>query len=105
MGTLQCVKQGSGASKPLVYDIGMNEGQNIPYYLAKGCRVVAVEAAPPLVDDVRRRFATDIANGDLTLLNVGISSNEGALPFYFNRPSDQTTSPGATARPVETRHM
>ena len=72
------------ASKPLVYDVGMNEGQNIPYYLAKGCRVVAVEAAPPLVEDVRERFAADIDRGDLKVLNAGVSSEEGSLPFYFN---------------------
>jgi FkbM family methyltransferase len=74
-------------SKPLVYDIGMNQGQNIPYYLSKGCRVVAIEAAPPLVEDVRRRFAADIAKGDLTVVNVGISSEKGSLPFYFNTVS------------------
>ncbi len=77
-GTLAAV------SKPLVYDVGMNEGQNIAYYLAKGCKVVAVEAAPPLVEDVQRRFASDIDRGDLKVINVGVSSEEGSLPFYFN---------------------
>jgi FkbM family methyltransferase len=78
---------GDVAPKPLVYDVGMNKGQNIPYYLSKGCRVVAIEAAPPLVEEVRERFATDIERGDLEILNVGISIEKGSLPFYFNTVS------------------
>lgn len=80
-------QEGSAVLKPLVYDVGMNKGQNIPYYLSKGCRVVAIEAAPPLAKDVRERFATEIDKGDLAVLNVGVSSGEGSLPFYFNTVS------------------
>jgi FkbM family methyltransferase len=65
----------------------MNEGQNISYYLSKGCRVVAVEAAPPLCEGVRKRFAADIDRGDLKVVNAGISNEKGSLDFYFNTVS------------------
>lgn len=70
--------------KPLVYDLGMNEGRNVPYYLAKGCRVVAVEAVPALVRQAERRFAEAIASGDLVVLNVGIAESAGSATFHVN---------------------
>lgn len=70
--------------KPLVYDLGMNQGRNIPYYLAKGCRVVAVEAAPDLVARVRDRFAAQLQTHDLVVVNAGIADKSGSQPFYVN---------------------
>ncbi len=34
----------------LVYDIGMNNGDDTAYYLSLGFRTVAIEANPELVD-------------------------------------------------------
>lgn len=70
--------------KPLVYDLGMNQGRNLPYYLAKGCRVVAVEAAPNLVSAARERFRDAIVAGDLIVLNVGVAAADGVGEFYLN---------------------
>jgi hypothetical protein len=39
-----------------VYDFGMNNGDDVAYYLAKGFRVVGVEANSSLVDKCRIRF-------------------------------------------------
>ncbi len=66
----------------LIYDVGMNNGDDTAYYLAKGFRVVAIEADPFLVQDVSPRFQQEITAGRLTILNVGVSDAEGTFPFY-----------------------
>ena len=67
----------------LIYDVGMNNGDDTAYYLFKGYRVVAVDADPTLIDAARSRFAAEIAAGRLTLLNVGIGPDEGIAKFYI----------------------
>jgi FkbM family methyltransferase len=67
----------------LVYDVGMNNGDDTAYYLRLGYRVVAVEANPVLVAQVSGRFAKEVAADDLTILNIGISDQEGELPFWI----------------------
>ena len=67
----------------LVYDVGMNNGDDTAYYLNRGFRVVAIEANPILADQVSKRFEREISSGDLTILNVGISDGEGDLPFWI----------------------
>ncbi|HQT44071.1 MAG TPA: hypothetical protein PLD79_08715, partial [Halothiobacillus sp.] len=70
---------------PLVYDVGMNNGDDCAYYLAKGYRVVAIEANPILCDYVRMRFNAEIAAQRLVVLNTGIAGEPGQLPFYMHR--------------------
>ena len=41
----------------LIYDVGLNTGQDTDYYLKKGYRVVAFEAEPRNVEYCRERFA------------------------------------------------
>ncbi len=45
-----------------IIDLGMNNGDDTAFYLAKGYNVVAVEANPHLVAAARVRFAKDIAS-------------------------------------------
>lgn len=73
------------AQPPLIYDIGMNNGDDCAYYLAKGYRVVAIEANPILCDFVRLRFKAEIAAQRLIVLNTGIAGEPGQLPFYVHR--------------------
>jgi hypothetical protein len=40
----------------LIYDIGMNNGDDTAYYLQRGFRVIAVEANPALVSQAIQRF-------------------------------------------------
>lgn len=68
---------------PLVYDVGMNNGDDSAYYLHKGYRVVAIEADPTLVEDATNRFAQEIRDGRLTILNVAVAEQEGILPFWI----------------------
>lgn len=71
-------------ARPIVFDVGMNVGGNIAYYLKKGYRVVGIDANPQLVDLVRRKFESDIAEGNLTLVNGGVGPQETVLPFFVN---------------------
>jgi FkbM family methyltransferase len=66
----------------LIYDVGMNNGDDTAYYLRRGFRVVAIEANPELVATAANRFGSEIEAGYLKLLNVGIASEERELPFW-----------------------
>ena len=66
----------------LVYDVGMNNGDDTSYYLSLGFRTVSIEADPELVEQAKLRFAHEIATGLLTILNIGIADREGELPFW-----------------------
>jgi FkbM family methyltransferase len=66
----------------LVYDIGMHEAEDTDYYLAKGYRVVAVDAAPELCQAQTERLAGPIADGRLTIINAAIAAQPGAVTFY-----------------------
>src|SRR5690348_16697340 len=68
--------------RDLVYDVGSNDGSDTAYYLAKGFRVVAVEADPLLAERLVKCFAGDIARGRLTVLNVGVAERAGEATFY-----------------------
>ncbi|HVF72678.1 MAG TPA: FkbM family methyltransferase [Chthoniobacterales bacterium] len=70
-------------SNDLVYDIGMNNGDDTAYYLYRGFRVLAVEADPVLVEKARVRFAREIGEGRLIIKNAGIAEQEGELPFWI----------------------
>ena len=68
----------------LIYDVGMHNGDDTAYYLSRGFRVVAVEADPTLVALAQERFAKEISEGRLSLLNVGIAPENGEAHFYVN---------------------
>ena len=70
-------------SAELIYDVGMNNGDDTAYYLARGHRVVAIEANPILAREGGVRFRGEIAAGRLTILNVGVSDREGEFPFWI----------------------
>lgn len=67
----------------LIYDIGMNNGEDTAYYLHEGFRVVAVEAHPQFAAVAAKRFASAIHARRLTILNVGIAATAGKLPFWI----------------------
>ena len=66
----------------LVYDIGMHEAEDTDYYLAKGYRVVAVDASPDLCKAQAERLAGPIAAGRLTIVNTAITAQPGPVTFY-----------------------
>jgi FkbM family methyltransferase len=70
-------------SNDLIYDVGMNNGDDTAYYLHRGHRVVAVEANPILVEAATRRFQTEIDAGRLVIRNLAIAEAEGKFPFWI----------------------
>lgn len=75
-----------------IFDVGMHIGQDTAFYLAKGFRVIAIEANPLLVHEATKHFKNEIASGKLTILNVGIGAEEGVFPFYINAKYSEWSS-------------
>lgn len=84
----------------IIYDFGANNGDDIPYYLGRADRVVAVEANPELCAGISRRFAAEIASGRLFLEQFVLTvDGRTEVPFFLHRsmhvgsqlprPSDQ----------------
>lgn len=76
----------------LIYDVGLHNGTDTAYYLHKGYRVVAIDANPVLVAAAQERFRTEIKNGRLTILNIGIAEQQGTLSFWVNEANDLQSS-------------
>lgn len=84
----------------LVFDIGANDGRDTAFYLAKGFRVVAVDADPAMCARIRADQVEAIAAGRLVVANIGIGAQSAVLPFYVNeyaewssfRPNSKATS-------------
>jgi FkbM family methyltransferase len=79
-------------SNQLIFDFGMNNGDDTEYYLKKGYKVVAVEANPFLVEQAKSRFSNEINTGRLVIHNVAIWSGYDKKPFYVNRDNDHWSS-------------
>lgn len=80
-----------------VIDVGMNTGQDSLAYLKEGFKVLAIEANPLLVKQIKqnREFQRYISNGSLKVLGVGISGVNDAwdtVPFYINVHNDVFSS-------------
>lgn len=73
--------------KKIIYDIGANNGDDIPYYLMRADLVVAVEANPVLCQGIKERFPDEIALGQLVIENCVVDVNPGraSVPFYIHR--------------------
>lgn len=78
--------------KPLIFDVGMHNGDDTAFYLAKGFRVVAIEAHPGFCAAAATRFGDAIERGDLIIENVGIAYGPGVLPLYVNGVHDEWSS-------------
>src|ERR1700739_669384 len=81
-----CIRSG------LIYDVGMNNGDDCAYYLSKGYDVVAVEANPILVEHARERFCQEIAAQRLVIEQVGIGDRPGRALFWINDERDVFSS-------------
>jgi len=80
-------------SVKMIFDIGMHEGDDTAYYLQNGYRVVAVEANPDLVRMSKRKFASHLDTGDLTVIDKCIStSDEFEMSFWINEDNSEWSS-------------
>jgi FkbM family methyltransferase len=70
----------------LVFDLGMHKGEDTAFYLKKGFRIVGVEADPAHAEHCRRRFASEIAEGSLRIIEGAIVPKDrlghGPVKFY-----------------------
>ena len=80
------VQMDSTTDKRWIVDVGMHHGDDTAFYLAKGFKVIAVEAAPELVASVSEQepFRSAVARGDLVILNVAVADHEGTIEFYLS---------------------
>jgi FkbM family methyltransferase len=70
----------------IIYDIGSNNGDDIPYYLHRADLVVAVEANPILCEQIRQRFKSEIATDRLVVENVVVSiQDDHDVDFYIHK--------------------
>ena len=83
--------------RPLVYDVGVNDGKDSAYYLARGFRVVGVEASPVMAEQLRSRFAGEIQQGDFILLNAAVAEDEGEAEFWLSDHSEWSSFDKARA--------
>jgi FkbM family methyltransferase len=65
----------------VIYDVGLCDGGDTAFYLAKGFRVVAIEANPALVKSARERFARQIKAGWLIIIETAIGPTQGRVEF------------------------
>ncbi|WP_051074112.1 FkbM family methyltransferase [Rhizobium freirei] len=82
----------SSFDRNLIYDLGMNHGEDSLFYLEKGFRVVAVEANPVIYSKMIKEFSNWIETGKLVILNVGIWDSQNKLTFYKNLDNDHWSS-------------
>lgn len=68
----------------VIYDFGANNGDDVPYYLKKAERVVAVEANPVLCRGMEGRFAAEIGAGRLCIENCVVTGVGGAAEVFFH---------------------
>lgn len=74
----------------LIYDVGMHQGQDTDFYLKKGFNVIAFEANSENVAVCRQKFAREIEEKRLTIVEGAITENEFSegkprkVKFYRN---------------------
>lgn len=89
----------------VIYDIGSNNGDDIPYYLLKAQKVVAVEANPVLAQQIRERFQPHLASGRLVVENCVVTPlpTTGTVSFYLNRECHLQSQLGKPAGAIAAR--
>lgn len=72
--------------RKLIYDIGLHKGEDTEYYLARGYKVIAVEADPDLVLYCKKKFDHYLKSGELVIIHGAVIENENQdfIKFYKN---------------------
>jgi FkbM family methyltransferase len=63
----------------LIMDVGVSDGQDTAFYLAKGFKVVGVEADPAAYARLLDQFAPELARRDLILINRAADAASGTI--------------------------
>lgn len=80
------------ARPPLVYDVGLHNGDDAAYYLKKGFDVIGIDAHAGLCRSCTERFRDEIAAGRMRVLNVGVGATEGSMEFFRNETEDAVST-------------
>jgi len=91
--------QRPGVVQDLIFDIGMSEGNDTAFYLAKGFRVVGVEPDVQMFYALQARFAPEIAGGRLVLHNAAAAAKAGEIVEFFHHEQAQGISGLSHTRP------
>ena len=76
----------------IIFDLGMNNGDDTAHYLRLGFDVIALEANPALCEAAEKRFAAEMGEGRLTVLNAAIWEKAGETTFFINLDNDHWSS-------------
>lgn len=76
----------------LIFDIGFHLGEDTRYYLHRGYRVIAVDAAPELIRKGHEAFGKEIAAGQLLLLENMIAEHNASEAAFYLSPNSQWNS-------------
>ncbi len=76
----------------LIFDLGMNNGDDTAYYLRRGFNVVALDANPKLCEMAQTRFRTAIDEGRVKIINAAIWEKSGEATFFVNLDNDHWSS-------------
>ena len=68
----------------MIYDLGVNHGEDSAFYLEKGFKVIGFEANPDIYQVVRTNLSAFIESGQYILLNQGVWHEATTLTFYQN---------------------
>ena len=84
----------------VIYDLGANNGDDIPYYLTKADKVVAVEPNISLVHSINQRFVDEIQSGKLIIEGCAVTTTqESEVDFYLcDDPVLSTLKPTENSR-------
>ena len=70
----------------LIFDIGLHRGLDAKFYLAKGFRVVGVEASRQLCEMVRKENEPQIQSGALTVVECALHERSNEVVKFFINP-------------------
>jgi len=76
-----------GDEHRLIFDVGAHAGEDSDFYLKLGYRVIAVEANPKLVSQLKLRFANEISNGTYVIVGRAIGNTDTEIAFFVNKKS------------------
>lgn len=76
----------------VIFDLGMNNGDDTAYYLGRGFNVIALDANPTLCEKAKHRFHSEINQGRLKIVNAAIWENAGETTFFINLDNDHWSS-------------
>lgn len=82
----------------LIFDIGMSEGNDTEFYLAKGFRVIGLEPDVKAYYALCERFETEISEQRLIIHNLAAGANHGDIVEFFHHEKHQGLSGLSHAR-------